>query len=81
MLSKIREKIHDMLLYHIEPGSEGAKKSDHFNVFWDTLVTNLSAEVTDLASELMNIAYEVTYLSTKIKNVPPDLLRKNYRSW
>ena len=37
MLSKIREKIHDMLLYHIEPGSEGAKKSDHFNVFWDTL--------------------------------------------
>ena len=37
-LSKIREKIHDMFLYHREPGSKAAKKSDDFDAFWDTLI-------------------------------------------
>ena len=36
-LSKIRQKILNMSLRHIEPGSEAAKKFDNSDVFWDTL--------------------------------------------
>ena len=35
--SKIRQKILNISLHHIEPGSEAAKKFDKFDTFWDTL--------------------------------------------
>ena len=37
-LSKIRQKILNMSLHHIEPGTEAAKKFDNFDVFWNTLI-------------------------------------------
>ena len=49
-LSKIRQKILNMSLHHIEPGSEAAKKFDNFDVFWDTLTSVSDAALRDVQS-------------------------------
>ena len=74
-LSKIRQKILNMSLHHIEPGSEATKKFDNFDVFWDTLLgiagvwglgEGVFFELSFFNFSIQAINSEATYAQTRV---------------